>query len=59
MASSHIYKPLDTDTSAFYLYKFNISEDFMTHTMKFLNIAVKEKESEDTQLEEVRDIFKA
>ena len=29
----------------------------MTHTMKFLNIAVKEKGSEDTQLEEVRDIF--
>ena len=59
MASSHIYKPLDTDTSALYSYKFNISEDFMTHTMKFLNIAVKEKGSEDTQLKEVRNIFKA
>ena len=26
MASSHVYKPLDTDTSALYSYKFNISE---------------------------------
>ena len=59
MALSHIYKPLDTDTSAFSSYKFDISENFMIYTMKFLNIAVKEKGSENTQLKEVRDIFEA